>query len=104
MKIGRPQGVMILVLGLLFLTGGILVLVTVPSWGNWISDYPAQVASKDVPAQAAPVVQAVSGIVLGPLIHRVGGYIRIAGYFGGSLLTIIALVASSVGAMIIGRA
>jgi hypothetical protein len=101
MKIGRPQGVVILILGLLLLTGGILVLVTVPSWGNWISGYPTQVIQKEIPDQAAPVVQAVLGIILGPLIDQIGGYIKIAGYFGGSLLTLIALVVSGVGTMVI---
>lgn len=104
MKIGRPQGVMILILGLLLLTGGILILVTVPSWGDWISGYPVQVLQKEIPAQAAPVVQAVLGIILGPLINQIGGYIKTAGYFGGSLLTLIALAASSAGTMIIRRA
>jgi hypothetical protein len=104
MTIGKKQGMMVLILGLLLLTGGILVLVTVPSWGDWISGYPAQVAQKDVPAQAAPVVQAVSGIIFGPLLNQVGEYIKIIGYFVGSLFTLIALMISSVGTMIIRRA
>jgi hypothetical protein len=104
MKIGKPQGTLILILGLLLLTGGILVLVTVPSWGNWISGYPAQVAQKEIPAQAASVVQAVLGIIFGPLLNQVGEYIKIIGYFVGSLLSLIALAISSVGTMIIRRA
>jgi hypothetical protein len=105
--IGKKQGVAILVFGLLLLTGGILVLVTVPSWGDWIAGYPAQAAQtaqQQVPAQAAPVVQAILGVILGPIITQVGHYIRIAGYFGGSLLTLIAIVLSTVGSTIIGRA
>lgn len=97
MAIGRKQGMGILFLGLLLLTGGILVLVTVPSWGDWIMGYPAMVLQKEVPAQAVPTVQAMIGIVFGPLLEQVGEYIRIAGYFVGSLLTLIALVVTSVG-------
>jgi hypothetical protein len=104
MKIGRPQGIMVLMLGLILLTGGILVLVSVPAWGDWISGYPAQVAQKEIPAQTAPVVQAVLGIILGPLIDQIGGYMKAAGYFGGGLLTLIALAVSSVGTMLIRRA
>jgi hypothetical protein len=104
MKIGKPQGVMVLILGLMLLTASILVLVTVPSWGDWISGYPAQVLQKEIPSQAAPVVQAVLGIVLGPFIHQVGGYIKTAGYFGGSLLALMALTVSSAGTMIIRKA
>ena len=104
MKIGKSQGVMVLILGLLLLTGGILVLVTVPSWGNWISDYPGQVMQQQIPAQAAPIVQAMLGIVFGPLLEQVGEYVEIAGYFVGSLLTIIALAISSVGTMIVRKA
>ena len=104
MNIGKSQGVMVLLLGLLLLTGGILVLITVPSWGNWISDYPTQVMQQQTPAQAAPIVQAMIGIVFGPLLEQVGGYVEIAGYFVGSLLTLIALAVSSVGTMIIRKA
>jgi hypothetical protein len=107
MKLGKPQGVLVLFLGLCLLTGGILVLITVPSWGNWISDYPehtAQVISQQAPAQAAPIAQAVLSFVLGPLIQQIGGYIKTAGYFVGSLLTLISLTVSFVGSMIIKRA
>jgi hypothetical protein len=103
MVIGRKQGIGILVFGLLLLTGGILVLVTVPSWGDWIMGYPEQVLQQQVPDQAAPTVQAMIGFVFGPLLEQVGEYIRIAGYFLGSLLTLIALVISSVGTMLSTR-
>ena len=104
MEIGKPQGIMVLIMGLLLLTGGILVLLTVPSWGDWIKSYPAQVMQQQIPAQAAGTVQAMIGIVFGPLLVQVGGYVSIAGYFVGSLLTLIALAASSVGTMIIRKA
>jgi hypothetical protein len=98
--IGRKQGVGILIFGLILLTGGILVLLTVPSWGDWIIGYPATVLQKQVPAQAAPTVQAMIGIIFGPLLEQVGEYIRIAGYFVGSLLTLVALVVTSAGTML----
>ena len=104
MKIGKSQGVLVLIMGLLLLTGGILVLLTVPSWGDWIKDYPGQVMQQQIPAQALPTVQAMIGIVFGPLLEQVGGYLKIAGYFVGSLLTLIALAISSVGSVIIRRA
>ena len=104
MKIGKSQGVLVLIMGLLLLTGGILVLLTVSSWGDWIKDYPGQVMQQQIPAQALPTVQAMIGIVFGPLLEQVGGYLKIAGYFVGSLLTLIALAISSVGSVIIRQA
>jgi hypothetical protein len=107
MVIGKKQGAAILVFGLLLLTGGILVLITVPSWGNWIAGYPAQaaqMAQQQAPAQVAPVVQAILNLVLGPIISQVGHYMRIMGYFVGSLLTLVALVVSSAGTTILRRA
>jgi hypothetical protein len=53
MVIGRKQGIGILILGLLLLTGGILILVVAPSWGSWIADYPAQ-AAQTIEQQASP--------------------------------------------------
>jgi prepilin signal peptidase PulO-like enzyme (type II secretory pathway) len=106
MVIGRKQGIGILILGLLLLTGGILVLVVAPSWGSWIADYPAQAAlvvEQQAPAQAAPIAQAILGFVLGPLIEQVGGYLQIAGYFAGSLLTLMALALTSVGMVLVTR-
>jgi len=103
MAIGKKQGIGILIFGLLLLTGGILVLITVPSWGDWIMDYPAMVLQKQVPAQAAPTVQAMISFVFGPLLEQVGEYIRIAGYFVGSLLTLVALVVTSAGTMLSTR-
>ena len=103
MAIGKKQGIGILIFGLLLLTGGILVLVTVPSWGDWIMGYPAQVLQQQVPPQAAAIVQGMIGIVFGPLLEQVGEYIRTAGYFVGSLLTLIALVITSAGTMLSTR-
>jgi hypothetical protein len=103
MVIGKKQGIGILILGLLFLTGGILVLITVPSWGNWIAGYPAEVLQKQIPAQAAPTVQAMLGIIFGPLLSQVGEYIRIAGYFVGSLFSLIALAITSVGITLVTK-
>jgi len=107
MVIGKKQGVAILIFGLLLLTAGILVLITVPSWGNWIAGYPAQatqMAQQQAPAQVAPVVQAILGVVLGPIISQVGQYMQIAGYFVGSLLTLISLLVSTAGSTIIRQA
>ncbi len=99
MKIGRSQGVAILILGLVLLTGGILVLISVPSWGGWISGYPEQIAAAPFPPEAASIAQGIVG-VLGPLLEQVGGYVRIAGYFVGSLLTIISLGVTAAGIML----
>ncbi len=104
MKIGKEQGIAILVFGLILLTAGILVLVAVPSWGEWIADYPARIASStSLPAQAAPIIQGMSGI-FGPLLKQVGGYIKTVGYFVGSLLTIFSLGVTAAGAMVIRAA
>jgi hypothetical protein len=103
MVIGRKQGIGILIFGILLLIGGILVLVTIPSWGDWIMGYPAMLLQQQIPAQAAPIVQAMMGFVFGPLLGQVGEYIRIAGYFVGSLLTLIALVVTFAGTMLSTR-
>lgn len=99
MVIGRKQGIALLIFGLVLLTGGILVLITVPAWGDWIADYPALVMQQEIPDQAAPVVQAMIGFVFGPLLEQVGDYMRIAGYFMGSLLTLVSIVIASAGTM-----
>jgi hypothetical protein len=100
MKVGKGQGTAILILGVILLAGGILVLVSVPSWGNWIANYPVKVATMSFPPQAAPIVQGMGG-VFGPLLQQVGGYIRAAGYFIGSLLTIISICVCIAGTMVI---
>ncbi len=104
MKIGKPQGAMILTMGLALLTGGILILVSVPAWGDWIKGYPELVLQQQIPPQAEATVQAMIGIVFGPLLRQVGGYVQAAGYFGGSLLSLISLAVASAGATIIRRA
>lgn len=103
MVIGKKQGVAISIFGLIFLAAGILVLITVPSWGNWITGYPGQVMQQQIPNEAAPTVQAMIGIVFGPLLEKVGSYIEIAGYFVGSLLTLIACAVTSIGATLATR-
>jgi hypothetical protein len=100
MVIGKKQGIGVLILGLLLLTGGILVLKTVPSWGDWIAGYPAEVLQKQIPEQAASTEQAMLGIIFGPLLKQIGGYIHTAGYFVGSLLSLIALAITSAGTML----
>jgi len=100
MKLGKTQGIAILILGLVLLTGGILVLVSVPSWGNWIAGYPGQIAATPLPPQAAPIIQGMGGI-FGPLLEQVGGYISVVGYFVGSLLTIVSLGVTAAGALVI---
>lgn len=107
MTLGKTQGIGILVFGLLMLTGAILILVTVPSWGNWIADYPAQaaqVAQAQAPQQAAPVILSIINIVLGPIIHQVGNYLYTVGYFVGSLVLLISIVLCSAGSMAIKHA
>lgn len=100
MSIGKRQGVAILIFGLILLTAGILVLIAVPSWGGWIADYPAKIASMSLPPQAAPIVQGM-GAIFGPLFKQVGGYIKTVGYFIGSLLTIISIGVTTAGAMVV---
>ena len=100
MRVGRPQGIAAVVFGLILLTGGVLVLVTVPSWGRWIADYPQQLASAQVPPEGASVVQGMRG-AFGPLLEQVGGYIQKIGYFVGSLLTIVSLGPMGIGVMLI---
>ena len=102
MVIGKKQGIGVLILGLLLLAGGIIVLIVVPSWGGWIAGYPARVASQQLPPQVAPIAQGIGGI-FGPLLAQVGGYLQKVGYFAGSLLSLIALGITCVGAMIIKR-
>ncbi len=100
MRVGKPQGIAALIFGLILLTAGVLVLTTVPGWGNWIAEYPQQLAEMQAPPEAAPVMQGMRG-VFGPLLEQVGGYIRIVGYFVGSLLTIVSLGPIGIGIMII---
>ena len=104
MKLGKPQGIAIMTLGLLLLTGGILVLVYVPSWGHWIGTYPERLAQAQVPAEAEGVVKGIRGS-LGPLITQIGdNYVRTAGYFIGSLMTIVSFALTSVGVTVIKNA
>lgn len=100
MKVGKPQGIAALVFGLILLTAGVLVLITVPGWGNWIADYPQRLASMQAPPEAASTIQGMTG-VFGPLLEQVGGYIRTVGYFVGSMLTIVSLAPIGIGITII---
>lgn len=86
----RKAGVPMLFMGLILLSAGILVLVFIPQWGDWIRNYPQTVLQKTLPAEA----QAAKGLMqfsLGPLIQQMGDYMRIVGYFAGSLITLISL-------------
>ena len=77
-----------------------MVLIFVTGWGRWIADYPQQLANLSVPPEAAPVVQGMRG-VFGPILQQVGGYMEIAGYFAGALMTLVSLGPISVGAKLV---
>ena len=98
----KARGIGVLVFGLILLAGGILILVYVPSWANWIAGYPAQLMKMPVPPEAAGMVKGVAG-ALGPLLQQVGGYLRAAGYFVGSLMTIVAIGVTCVGSTLLRK-
>jgi len=100
MKIGRPQGFGILIMGLIFLTGAVLVFLSVPSWGEWVHDYPSSIDASQLPAQAQPLAGGIKA-VFGPLLEQVGGYMRAAGYFAGPLLSVISLAMMGAGVTVI---
>ena len=100
MSIGRPQGVAVLIFGLILFTYGVLVLIFVTGWGRWIADYPQVLANLSVPPEAAPVVKGMRG-VFGPLLVQVGGYMEIMGYCAGALMTLISLGPIGVGAKLV---
>jgi len=103
MKLGKAPGIAMTTMGLIILSGGILVLICVPSWGEWIADYPAQAALKPCPPEATATKQAVIG-VLGPLLEQIGdNYMKAAGYFVGSLMTIVSLALTSAGVIVIKK-
>jgi hypothetical protein len=92
----KKAGIPILSIGLILLCTGILVLIFIPQWGDWIDNYPQSVLQKQLPAEA----QSVKGIMqfaLGPLIQQIGGYLQIAGYYIGSLITLISLGLTTIG-------
>jgi hypothetical protein len=99
MEAERLRGVAVSFFGLILLTGGVLVLVFVPSWGRQIAAYPAQIAGLTFPTEAAPMVAGITAMI-GPLLEQIGGYIQAVGYFIGSLLTLIALGVTSIGAIL----
>lgn len=99
MEAERLRGLAVSFLGLLLLTGGVLVLVFVPSWGREIAAYPAQIAGLPFPPEAAPIAAGMTALI-GPLLEQIGGYIQAVGYFIGSLLTIIALGVTSIGVVL----
>ncbi len=96
MEADRLRGVAVSCFGLILLTGAILVLVFVPSWGRWVAAYPAQIAELPFPPEATPIVMGLTAII-GPLLEQIGGYIQAVGYFIGSLLTIVAIGLTSIG-------
>lgn len=100
MTIGRPQGIAVLIFGLILFAYGVLVLIFVTGWGRWIGEYPQQLAGISVPPEAAPVVQGMRG-VFGPLLVQVGGYMEIMGYFAGALMTLVSLGPIGVGAKLV---
>ncbi|MCM8748962.1 hypothetical protein NET02_07395 [Thermomicrobiaceae bacterium CFH 74404] len=52
MRFGRAPGFVALTYGLILLAAGITVLLVVPSWGNWLADYPASVNPATLPPEA----------------------------------------------------
>ena len=105
MEMGKGQGLAILTMGLLILTGAILVYVSLPDWGNYIAGYPAAITAS-IPAEAQEEMASVTGMLqlVSPLLSNVGGYIQKIGYFVGSLLTLISLAISAAGLRIIRNA
>jgi hypothetical protein len=105
MEMGKGQGFAILIIGLLMLTGAILVYVSLPDWGNYIASYPTAIAAS-IPAEAQEEMASVSGMLqlVSPLLSHVGGYIQKIGYFIGSLLALISLAISVIGLRIIRSA
>lgn len=102
--LSRKAGVPVLAMGLIMLTAGILVLVFVPQWGQWIGDYPEKVIRSQIPAEAQATVKGMMQFSLGPLIERIGHtYVKIGGYFGGSLLTIMSLGMTAVGLRLLSK-
>jgi hypothetical protein len=101
--INKKTGFPILFMGLVLLTAGILVLVYVPQWGDWIGSYPQTVLQKQLPAEAQALVKGMMQFSLGPLIQQIGGYLRIGGYFIGSLITLISLGITIVSLRIISK-
>ena len=96
----RIPGIAATVFGLMLLTGGILIMIFVPAWGHWIATYPERLATMQLPAQAQMIVGGFS-TMLGPLLTQIGDcYMKAAGYFIGSLMTIIALAITAVGVML----
>ncbi|MDD4874035.1 MAG: hypothetical protein PHE15_03570 [Dehalococcoidales bacterium] len=92
MVINKKQGIGMLIVGLLPLTIGILIIITIPSWGNWLADYPELVLQQQLPAEASAMVQVIVGVIFGPLLNQVGEWMRIVGYFIGGLVTLIGLI------------
>jgi hypothetical protein len=98
----RKAGLPVLLMGLILLTTGILVLVFIPQWGDWVRNYPQTVLQKQLPVEA----QSAKGMMqfaLGPLIQQIGDYLRIVGYFAGSLITLISLGLSTIGLRLLSR-
>jgi ABC-type polysaccharide/polyol phosphate export permease len=91
MTVGRPQAVLMLVVGVVLLAAGITILATVPGWGAWIAAYPSRLSEHPVSGQAAALAAGFGGAI-GPLLAHVGHYIRDAGYFVGSLVTFMSLL------------
>lgn len=102
MEAKKARGIGVLVFGLILLAGGILILVYVPCWGNWIAGYPAQLLKMPFPPEAAPIAKGIGG-VFGPLLQQVGGYVRTIGYFIGSLMTIAAIGVTCTGSMLLRK-
>ena len=102
MEFKKARGIGVLVFGLLLLTGGILIIVFVPSWGNWIAGYPAQLIKMPFPPEAAAMVKGLAG-ALSPLAQQIGSYIQAAGYFIGSLVAIVAIGVTFAGSMLLRK-
>ena len=92
MLICKKPGISNLLVGLLPLAIGILIIITIPSWGNWLAGYPELVLQQELPAEASSLVQVILGVIFGPLLDQVGEWIGIVGYFVGGLVTLIGLV------------
>ena len=90
------------VYGLILLAVGILILVKVPGWGNWLAGYPAQLLKMPFPPEAAPVAGGLAG-AFGPLLAQVGSWVRIVAYTIGSLVTLAGIGVTGMGCMMMRK-
>ncbi len=97
----RWLGPVLMAAGVLLLVVGVLIAVFLPLEGAVMKAVPAQLIAKNVPAEEAPIIPVLDGLIQ-LTFGKVGTYLTVAGLFVGILLCVVGAGLVLVGYIVLG--